>query len=271
MSPSEGDQIETYHDRIRETVISHLPSSILAAHHRRLALALEESGRADAEVMAIHFQGASVPERAIEYYISAAERASAALAFDRAAELYRAALGLRPEDGDEDFRLRSRLADALANAGRGAEAAREYLASALGHPASDAVELQRRAAVQLMISGHLDEGVATLRDAFRHMGMTLPEGPHKALASLLCHRFLLRCRGLGFRIRDESKVQVEELIRIDLCWAGAVGLTGVIPLLGADFQTRGLLLALRAGECYRIARALALEATHVSAAASAAV
>jgi hypothetical protein len=84
-SPSEGDQIETYHDRIRETVISHLPSSILAAHHSRLALALEESGRADAEVMAIHFQGASVPERAVEYYISAAERASAALAFDRAA------------------------------------------------------------------------------------------------------------------------------------------------------------------------------------------
>jgi len=264
--PGEGDQIETYHDRIRETVISHLPPSILAAHHLRLALALalEESGRADAEVLAIHFQGASIPERAVEYYISAAERASAALAFDRAAELYGSALRLLPKDGDENFRLRTRVADALANAGRGAEAAREYLASAMVSPASDAVELQRRAALQLMISGQLDEGVATLRDALRHMGMNLPEGPRKALASLLCHRVLLRCRGLGFRTRDESEVQLKELIRIDLCWVGAVGLTGVILILGADFQTRGLLLALRAGECYRITRALALEATHVS-------
>jgi tRNA A-37 threonylcarbamoyl transferase component Bud32/tetratricopeptide (TPR) repeat protein len=263
-SPSEGDQIETYHDRIRETVISQLPSSLLAAHHRRLALALEESGCVDAEVMARHFQGAGVPERAVEYYISAADRASAALAFDRAAELYSSAIGLWPKDGDEDFRLRTRLADALANAGRGAEAAREYLASAMVSPASDAVELQRRAALQLMISGHLDEGVATLRGAFRHMGMNLPESPRRALASLLCHKFLLRCRGLGFRIRDESEVRVEELIQIDLCWAGAVGLTAVIPILGADLQTRGLLLALRAGECYRIARAVAMEASHVS-------
>ena len=37
-------------------------------------------------------------------------------------------------------------------------------------------------------------------------------------------------------------------------------------LRGADFQTRNLMIALRAGEPYRIARALALEAINVSAA-----
>ena len=65
-----------------------------------------------------------------------------------------------------------------------------------------------------------------------------------------------------FQKRDESQITAMDVTRIDLCWSAVAGLSMSEPIRGADFQTRGLLLALRAGEPLRIARALAMEAGH---------
>jgi hypothetical protein len=75
---------------------------------------------------------------------------------------------------------------------------------------------------------------------------------------------MLLLRGLRFQTRDETQVSAHDLTRIDLCWSVVAGLSVIDPILGADFQTRGLLLALRAGEPFRICRALAMEAAHRS-------
>ena len=88
-------------------------------HHRRLAAALQASGKADPEMLANHFEGAGEKERAADNYIRAAETAADALAFDQAARLYRLVLALRPANGEEHSTLQTRLGDALANAGRG--------------------------------------------------------------------------------------------------------------------------------------------------------
>jgi hypothetical protein len=261
--PSEGDQVETYHDRIRETIVGRLPAEALKDCHRRLAVALESSANADPEALAIHLQAAGEHERAGRHYAAAADRAAAALAFVRAARLYRLALDLQPASAVETRNLRTRLGDALANAGRGPEAAQEYLAAAAGAPAAEALELQRRAAMQALISGHIDDGLDALQTVLDTVGLKLAHTPRRALLSLLLRRAQLRLRGLRFQERDTSQVSAEALTRIDICWSAAVGLSIVDTIRGADFQARNLLLSLAAGEPYRVARALAWEAAHL--------
>jgi hypothetical protein len=264
MGPSPWIEVEAYHDRVRETVLFHLAPTALTEHHRSLARTLEASDRAEPETLATHFHGAGEAEKAAEYYAVAASRAAKTLAFVRAATYYRLALEISPVRGERAALLRIGLGDALANAGRGAEAALAYIDASLGVNATEALQLRRRAALQFLISGHIDAGLDTLRTVLASVGMTLPNTPRQALLSLLPRRIHLRLRGLRFHARYASEVPVEELNKIDICWSAVAGLSMVEPIFGALFQARHLLLALRAGEPDRLARALAVEAVHVA-------
>ena len=256
-----GDRSEivTYHDRIREAVTARLPVETLRSHHEQLARSLEELEDADAETLAVHSQAAGYPERAAVYTVRAAEEASKALAFERSARLYALALDLTPREPTEARALRGRLADALANAGRGPAAGEAYLAGAEGASADEGLELRRQAAQQFLISGHIEEGLAVLNSVLHSLGMRLAPTPRRALLSLLARRLQLALRGLRFRERPAADLSRDEIVRIDSGWVAARGLGMVDPLRAAEFQVRHLLTALRAGEPYRIARALALE------------
>ena len=266
-----ADSIEPYHDRIRHAVLLGLDAPALAACHGRLARALEASARADAEALAVHWRGAGEPLRAARFAAQAADEAAAALAFDRAARLYQLALELTADPAREAGApigrgdLHARLGDALANAGRGADAARAYLAAAEGRPAAEALGLRRRAADQLLRSGHIDAAMETFRAVLATVGMAMPQTPRRALAALALRRAQVRLRGLKFRERDEAEVDPADLLVIDACWSVASGLGLVDTIVGSYFQARGLVLALDAGEPGRIARALAIEAGYSSA------
>lgn len=256
-------EIEIYHDRIRETTVAHLPAAELATAHERLALTLEGEVGVDPEVLAQHYRGAGDLKRACDYLIQAADQAAAALAFDRAARLYSTAIELEPTPA-QAHGLRRKQADALANAGRASQAAAAYQQAARTADPETTRALHQFASAQLMISGQIGEGLAILRTLLEPLGEKTPGSPRAALFSLIRHRFLLRLRGLDYRRRSEDQVPPLELARVDLCWAAVTGLSMSEPIRGADFQTRGLLRALKAGEPCRIARALAMEAAHRS-------
>ena len=263
-SGTEG-AVETYHDRIRETTAVSLPTDALRAHHLRLAHALEAAGAADPEVLHVHYHGAGELAKAGEYAALAADRAALALAFDRAARLYRLAIELAPGDAARTHALRVKLGDALVSAGRGAEAAEVYWTSAAdSSDATERVELERRAAEQLLRTGRFEAGIESIRRVLGSLGMTFPETPGRALLSLLGRRIFVRLRGLGFRERREADVPPAELTRIDACWSIACALSTVDAIRGADFNARYLLLALRAGEPFRLSRALATEAAYAA-------
>ena len=270
------DMVEPYHDRVRETVTAGLDAARLRACHERLACTLEAAGRVDPEVLAAHFEGAEQPERTRHYAILAAEKAAAALAFDRAARLYRLALATwthkaaitadRPAPSMDDSGalalqrslLQRSLAQALVNAGRGAEAAPVFLAAALRADADEALELRRLAAEQFMVCGHFDRGAQVLRAVLPSVGLHFPETSLGAMITLLARLARLRLRGTRFEERPEHEIPAARLARIDACYSAGKGLILVDPVRGLGFFAQHLLLSLEAGEPGRVCVGLAL-------------
>jgi serine/threonine protein kinase len=257
------DTIEPYHDRVRETVSARATDEERTRAHRGLAEALEARG-ADAETLANHWRGAGDRARALAHYLTAAERATSVLAFDRAARLYAIAIDLLPEGDARRGPLHTARGDALSNAGRGRDASEAYLAAVVDPASIAGIELRRRACEQLLRSGHFDDGIRMTRGLLAELGFSYPRTPTHALASLLFHRAQSRLRGFRFDAREASAIPPRDLARIDACWTATIGLGMTDLVRGNDFQTRHLLLALRAGEPYRVAKALAVEAGYLS-------
>jgi serine/threonine protein kinase/tetratricopeptide (TPR) repeat protein len=260
-----GHTLELYHDRIRETLATQLDPKKVTQIHRRLAQALEARGIDDPEALFEHYLAAGERVRAATHAAVAARKAATALAFDRAAAFYRRALELAPGRDAEQVDLKRGLADALANAGRPAEAAEAYLEVAQVTSARHSLDFKRRAAQQLLMGGHIDEGLELIRSVLAAVGMTYPAGPRQALLSLLLKRLQIWGRGLNFKERGANQIPEFDLVRLDTCFAVAAGLGSVDLIRGADFQSRHLLLALQAGEPYRVSRALAFEAAWAAA------
>ena len=175
--------------------------------HERIAATLEASRAGDHEVLAVHWRAAGHAQRACEHLIVAAEQASRALAFNRAARLYAGALGLlSPSDVERRCELLEARGDALASSGEGALAAEEYERAADDATGGRALDLRRRAAEQLLRCGVAERGLAALRAVLAAVGMRVPETFLAAIVQLLFYRLLVRLRGLGFRARDEREI-----------------------------------------------------------------
>ncbi len=251
--PGMLDDVETYHDRIRETIANRLEPSRRVLWQAGLARELEATGDADPEMLARHFEGSGDPVRAGLYYGRAADEAADALAFDHAAKLYRRALALRPDDDADRRPLLARLGDALANSGRSLEAARSYQQATEGASPDELLDLQRRAAYQFFCSGYIDDGRATIGAVLDRVGLRMPATPSEALVRLMIERLILRLRGLRFRARAEAEIPADERPRLDAALAVALGISNVDVIRGAYFQTHSLRLALHAGEPVRVA------------------
>ena len=258
-----NDSAEAYHDRIREAVVASLSEQQLKHHHRQLGLALEATPDADVEALERHFRECGDRPRARRYALSAAERASRALAFERAASFCRSALEADPVAADR-WQVEAKLAEALTNAGRGGQAWKIYQAAATRAPKDDALELQRLAGEHACRTGHVDEGMRIFRHVTKEIGIRMAVHPLEALGSLLARRGVVRLRGIGYKARAPEEVSIEQRQRIDACYSLSVGLGFVDPIQGADFQTRMLLEALSAGDVPRIAIALALESCYTA-------
>ena len=254
----DGTHVECFHDKIREALLGELSSERLRECHAALAQALSTRTDTGAEELAVHLLAAGERELAAVQLARAADSALSELSFERGARLYTQALEHGRFEPAEARRLRVALGHALTYAGRGAQAASHYFEAARMSEPGEAIELERRAAEQLLISGHREEGLATLNRVLEHSGIAGPtHGP--ALARLLAARVRLRLAGLKFEPRAAETIDPLVLRRVDACGVAARTLTVREPVMGAVFGAMHLRLALAAGEPSRVVEGLATE------------
>ncbi len=263
--------VDVVHDRVRASVLARLSADGGRVLHERLAFALAAQPEPPSEQVARHFAEAGRSDLALPHAIAAADRATELFAFHRAVEMYRFALAIMgagtPEAAQARIAMTIRLGEVLTYAGLGADAADAYLAAAA---ASDdapamALELRRRAALQLLTSGFFDRGHEVMQAVLDAVGLKMPKPGGAAIPTVLIGRARVRLRGLSFTPRAEHEVPPADLARIDACWAAVMGLGLVDPIRGAVFQAQHLSFALEAGEPFRVARALGSEALHSAA------
>ena len=259
----DGERLEVYHDRIRDALLNQLSPVARRHRHRQLAEGFASTERPDALVLVEHYLGAGEDALAADHAVRAAEEASEALAFERAAELFGLAFRLRGAR-DADWSLLTKRAAALANAGRGSDAGETYevAARALGRAAPDRstdLILRRLAGDQYLASGRLRQGVDVLWAVLRDLGVPLPASAAAARRTALGLRLRLLARGLSHRLRDPAAVPREALLRLDALWAAAKGTIMLDAVLASLMSARHLAEALRAGHPAHLQYSLCLE------------
>ena len=249
-----AQELEPYHDRIREAVAEGLDPAALAAWHACLAAAWEESGLARPETLVTHFRGAGRLADTARYAVLAAEAAEHALAFQRAAHYY--SLLLDVDEPERRSRWSTRLGDALAHAGQGRDAAKAYLDALTDGSPDVAIELERHAAEQLIRAGYLNHAAKVLDSLLPRIGIRPARTEAGAFVGLVVRRLALAVRGTRFRERHERDVPLDSLWRIDVLWSIGAPLSLVELVRGNHLHLRGTHLVLRSGEPKRVVRAL---------------
>ncbi len=254
-----ADAIEVVHDGIRSTALALMDQARLRTVHEDLARAHADLAEPDVEALARHYAGAKLKAESAYWAQKAAEKAKAALAFDHAAQLYRAALDLADAGSATALFLKTQLAHALADAGRGKESAPLFLELAESATPEQALDYRRLAAEQWLVTGHIDAGLEVLNRVFHELGMSLPRGNASAALALLGNRTRINWRGPEFDATKAEAADPQALLRVDACRAAWI-LSFVSTLLGAALQARFLRLALEVGEPSRVAMGFGIEA-----------
>ncbi|HFE47248.1 MAG TPA: hypothetical protein ENJ18_17465, partial [Nannocystis exedens] len=251
-------EIEIFHERIRNELVSGISQLRRPPIHRALALALAKEGAA-ASLLALHFRAGGLRPLALQYTLEAAEAAMSEFAFRRAVSFFISAVDLA-EVGPELRGIHRRLAEALGYLGLASEAAEHYMAAAEGAEVEEGIALRREAAVTLLRCGEIERGSAAMRGVLREVKESWPRGSTGAAFALKAERLRLRLRGYSFTLCEPGSLSAGTCEHLATLSAASEGLAASDPLLAMVFQTRFLRRALATGDPTYVAPALAGEA-----------
>lgn len=243
---SAAEMAETYHDRVRETVVRHLALPEVRALHASIADAMERHGVADVERLLVHHAGAGDRLRAGRTAVAAADAAVRKLAFNRAASLLQRAVEFLSPEESRSLGLYRRLGEALANAGRGAQSADAYLKAASLMQRPESTRMVSSAALQCWLGGKTEEALALTRVVFDEVGIAMPKR-EPGFADVAWQRVRVRVR--GYRLAPAStQVTPAQRERLEAFFDLAQPLSLAEPVAGIVLEAMYLRLALASGD-----------------------
>ncbi len=252
------EALETYHDRIRETLVASLSAETRRAYHLALANALESLPDPPTDRLAVHYREAGRRDEALAFTLKAARRAAEALAFDSAAALYRNAVDLSSND-DRDARreVEVLLGEALSNAGRGAAAADAFMEAAHGASNAEVIDLERRAASELLTCGEMDRGLELTRTLCARIGgMWIPRSAMVAQTLGLARFLYFYFFGSAMPARPTRSIDARSLQRMDVGMSLGLALSRVDPPMALYLSGTALSRSARARDPLRVAQGL---------------
>jgi hypothetical protein len=249
--------IECYHDKIREQLAAALDGERTREVALSLSRCLLARPDADSELLARLLLVAGRVQEAAEHELRAADRAFAALAFERAARRYAAALDSGRFDAATLQQIRLQRARALAHAGHGERAAQAFLEAARANPAASDHDLPLCAGEQYLLCGDLEQGRILLAEALRHFGIGFPRSLSAALASVAWSRARLRLS--KSKVAQNTRRAPTPSRELEVLRTVTHGLIRSDQLRAADFCARWVLRAAEVGDTLELARALAWE------------
>jgi tetratricopeptide (TPR) repeat protein len=251
-----SNALECFHDRIRQEVVRATPQAEAMAIRLRLAEQLELQTPEQAELIMHHYLDAGLPERAAPHAVRAASAAEQALAFEQAATLYERAVQLVRDDAERRA-LRVRWAQALANTGRGALAAEQFVIAAAASAGRDALDLERRAAHELLVTGHIEAGSKLLRRVIRSAGLPDPESYFSTTVALVPRALLVLLGKRPSMKPPRRALDDDQRFALDVCWSAAWSFSAIDPLKFGLYTLEFIRHAGRSGEPRLVSRARA--------------
>lgn len=255
-----GEALQVGSRAVADFVNDHIAESSRRRHHRHLAQALEQSGSFDPAQLVAHLAGGGDGPRAGTVAWIAANRALESGDAHRGVQLLQLALDHGQWQTRERVSMLATLGRTYGQLGQPKQAV-QALSSALAEaPDSAQPELQIHRITYVLHGGALDEGIATLQQLQRVVG--LPDFPSGLFAGGVAawRRFRQRRRGHDFDQRVRVDVDPRELVKVDAAWACVGPLGRLDPARAASYQPTHVSAALDVGEVDRVLRALCEEA-----------
>ncbi|HEY5926231.1 MAG TPA: AAA family ATPase [Kofleriaceae bacterium] len=257
-----GVLLEPTHDRVRETVVSVIPGDVARTKHLRIADTLLARPEPDPDALVHHLRSGGDQPRTRVYALVAAERAEHALAFDRAAAHLQLVLDLSSEGSADRADLLERHGNALANAGRGGDAAESFerAADALATDPARELTLRRRSGELTLRSGRIELGEQRMERVLRAVNVKPPASRRSASLASVARRLRLFARGLEPKVRPLDPSAAPAKARLEALWSASTGLSMVNHVLADALGLQHMLEAIELGERSHLIRGLGYEA-----------
>jgi eukaryotic-like serine/threonine-protein kinase len=260
-----SETVEPYHDYVRVAVQKMGLSRTGQVVHQRLARTLETLEDPDREELAYHWSLAGDLRKASQYLIEAARIALVSYAFGHAAELLARVLSWDVVSPEERQRVRVMCAEALADSGDAAAAAKAFELAAMDAPMPSRIDLLSQAAQQLVSAGDPRRAEEVVRNVLEAVGSPLPRDPEGLATRLLEYSKEWSQLVVGSGLRSRESIPPLDRIRIDTAYEAARHFSGVDPVFAACLVRISYIGAIRADEPSRLAQAIAQQATEIAA------